>query len=231
VKRRIEHFASKGCADIDGLGEEIVDLLLKKNLIASIPDIFRLQMADLTPLKKSGEIWARNLIAGIEARRTTDLWRIIHGLGIPQVGSAAAKDLARNFDSLEALAGASENDLIRIGGFGEKTAGSVRTWFADPANQALITELKAAGVKPTPPLASSRALAGKSFVLTGTLPTLSREAATAKIEAAGGKVSGSVSKKTHYVVAGEEAGSKLEKARTLGVPILDEAQFIALLAE
>lgn len=228
VRRRIEHFASKACVDIDGLGEEMVDLLLKKDLIKSIPDIFRLKVEQLLPLKKSGEVWARNLIAGIDARRSADLWRVIHGLGIPQVGSAAAKDLARTFRSLDALVGATENDLVRIGGFGEKTATSVREWFSDPVNRSLVQELQAAGVQPAPPSASSSAFAGKTFVLTGTLPTLSREDATAKIESAGGKVSGSVSKKTHYVLAGAEAGSKLDKARALGVPVIDEAEFLKL---
>ena len=228
VRRRIEHFASKGCLDIEGLGEEMVGLLLTRGLIKSIPDIFRLKVADLLPLKKSGEVWAANLIGGIEARRNADLWRVINGLGIPQVGAAAAKDLARTFRSLSALVEATEADIIRIGGFGEKTATAVRTWFADPANRALLKDLEAAGVQPTAPAAASSALAGKTFVLTGTLPTLSREDATAKIEAAGGKVSSSVSKKTHYVLAGEEAGSKLEKAKALGVPVIDEAEFLRL---
>jgi DNA ligase (NAD+) len=229
VRRRIEHFASKGCVDIEGLGEEMVDLLLRRGLIKAIPDIFRLKVEYLLPLKKSGEVWAANLIAGIEARRRADLWRFINGLGIPQVGAAAAKDLARTFRSFEALASAPEADLVRIAGFGEKTAGAVRAWFNQPANRMLLEDLIAAGVEPTPPAAATGAFVGKTFVLTGTLPTLSREDATAKIEAAGGKVSGSVSKKTHYVLAGEEAGSKLEKARALGVTILDEAQFLALL--
>jgi DNA ligase (NAD+) len=204
--------------------------LLDKGLIKVTPDIYRLKREDLMPLKKSGEVWARNLINGIEASRTADLWRVIYGLGIPQVGSAAAKDLARTFRSLDALAEATEGDLMRIDGFGEKTAKAVGAWFAEPANRALVRELKAVGVTPTPPAAASSALAGKTFVLTGTLPTLSREDATAKIEAAGGKVSGSVSKKTHYVVAGEDAGSKLEKARSLGVTILDEPGLLELLA-
>ncbi len=229
VRRRIEHFASKGSLDIDGLGEEIVDLLLKKNLIKTVPDLFRLKVEDLLPLKKDGKIWAGNLIAGIDARRTADLWRVIHGLGIPQVGAASAKDLARTFRSLEALAEAKEDDLIRIDGFGEKTAAAVRAWMNEPSNRALVSELEHVGVKPTPPAESGSALAGKVFVLTGTLPTLSREDAGARIEAAGGKVSGSVSKKTHYVVAGEEAGSKLEKARTLGVAVIDEAELLRML--
>lgn len=230
VRRRIEHFASKGGVDIEGLGEEMVALLLDKGLIRTTADIYRLQVADLLPLKKSGEIWARNLIAGIEASRTADLWRVIHGLGIPQVGAAAAKDLARTFRSLEGLLNATANDLMRIDGFGEKTAAAVGAWVRDPVNAQLVRDLQAAGVTPTPPVAASNALAGKTFVLTGTLPTLSREDATQRIEAAGGKVSGSVSKKTHFVVAGEDAGSKLEKARSLGVTVLDESQLVQLLA-
>ncbi|HTJ77730.1 MAG TPA: NAD-dependent DNA ligase LigA [Rariglobus sp.] len=231
VRRKIEHFASKASLDIDGLGEEVVDLLLTRGLIKTIPDIFRLKVEDLLPLKKSGEIWAGNLVNGIAARRTADLWRVIHGLGIPQVGAASAKDLAKRFRSLDALASASLNDLVQIEGFGEKTAEAVRVWFANEANRALVAGLQAAGLAPTPPAeaAAGGALAGKTVVLTGTLPTLSREEATALIEAAGGKVSGSVSRKTHYVLAGEEAGSKLEKARTLGVPVLDEAGLKALL--
>ena len=232
VRRKIEHFASKASLDIDGLGEEVVDLLLTRGLIKTIPDIFRLKVEDLLPLKKSGEVWAGNLVNGIAARRTADLWRVIHGLGIPQVGAASAKDLARRFRSLDALASASLNDLVQIEGFGEKTAEAVRTWFNQPVNRALVEELHAAGVVPTPPVeaAAGAVLAGKTVVLTGTLPTLSREEATALIEAAGGKVSGSVSRKTHYVLAGEEAGSKLEKAKTLGVAVLDEAGLKALLA-
>lgn len=229
VRRRIEHFAAKGSVDIEGLGEEMVALLLERGLIRSIPDIYRLKLSDLLPLKKSGEVWAGNLIAAIAASRKADLWRAINGLGIPQVGAAAAKDLARTFRSLDALGGASEDELLRVGGFGAKTAAAVRGWFADPANRALVQDLQAAGMTPTPPAVASSALAGKTFVLTGTLPTLSREEATAKIEAAGGKVSGSVSKKTHYVVAGEEAGSKLEKARALGVAVLDEPGLLDLL--
>ncbi len=229
IRRRIEHFASKGGVDIEGLGEEMVALLLERGLIRTMADIYRLKVEDLLPLKKSGEVWAANLIAGIAASRKADLWRVVYGLGIPQVGAAAAKDLARTFRSLEALAAASEADLVRVEGFGEKTAGAVGAWFADPANRALLADLQAAGLEPAPPAAGGRALSGKTFVLTGTLPTLSREEATARIEAAGGKVSGSVSKKTHYVVAGEEAGSKLEKARTLNVPVLDEAGLLALL--
>ncbi|MFT3831142.1 MAG: NAD-dependent DNA ligase LigA [Opitutaceae bacterium] len=232
VRRRLEHFASKGCLDIDGLGEEMVALLIERGLVKTIPDVFRLKLEDLLPLKKAGAVWAGNLIAGIAARKHADLWRVLNGLGIPQVGAAASKDLAQRFRSLDAIAAASEADLLNVGGIGERTAGLIREWFAQPANRALLTELRAAGLEPTPPRApgTSAPLAGKTIVLTGTLPTLSREDATALIEAAGGKVSGSVSKKTHYVVAGAEAGSKLEKARSLGLPVLDEEALRALVA-
>ncbi len=230
VRRRLEHFASKACLDIDGLGEEVVGLLIERGLVKTIPDIFRLKLEDLLPLKKSGEVWAGNLIAAIAARKNADLWRVLNGLGIPQVGAAASKDLAQRFRSLDAIAAASEADLLNVGGFGERTVGLLRNWFAQPVNRALLDELRAVGLEPTPPPApgASAPLAGKTVVLTGTLPTLSREAATELIEKAGGKVSSSVSKKTHYVVAGEEAGSKLEKARSLGVPVLDEAGLLAL---
>ncbi|AHF91092.1 DNA ligase [Opitutaceae bacterium TAV5] len=232
VRRRVAHFASKACLDIDGLGREIVDLLLEKKLITTIPDLFRLKVEDLLPLKKSGETWANNLINAIDARRTADLWRVIHGLGIPQVGATAAKTLARSFRSLDALAAAPLPDLVRLADFGEITAQAVRAWFDDGTNRELVADLQRAGLAPTPPAenAADSPAAGKTFVLTGTLPTLGREQATEKIEAAGGKVSGSVSKKTHYVVAGEEAGSKLEKARKLGVPVLDEEGLLRLLA-
>ncbi len=229
VRRRIGHFAGKGSLDIDGLGEEMVSLLLEKNLIVGVPDIFRLRKEQLLPLKKSGEIWAQNLIDGIQARRKADLWRVIHGLGIPQVGAAAAKDLARTFRSLEGLLNASADELMRVDGFGDKTAAAVLTWLADQENRTLIQQLLEAGLEPTTPAAASSALAGKTFVLTGTLPTLSREDAAARIEAAGGKVSGSVSKKTHFVVAGDDAGSKLEKAKALGVTVLDEPGLLQLL--
>ncbi|MBA3850202.1 MAG: DNA ligase (NAD(+)) LigA [Opitutus sp.] len=229
VRRRIAYFASKGCLDIDGLGEEIVDLLLKQGLIRTIPDLFRLKLEDLLPLKKSGEVWAGNLIAAIAARRNAELWRVINGLGLPQVGAAAAKELARTFRSLEALLVAGEDELIRVEGFGEKTAAAVHAWLSDESNRRLVRELIAAGLEPAAPAATGSVFAGKVFVLTGTLPMLSREQATAMIEAAGGKASGSVSRKTSYVLAGEEAGSKLDKARELGVPVIDEAEFRRML--
>jgi DNA ligase (NAD+) len=240
VRRRVQHFASKACVDIDGLGVAMVDALVEKGWVKSIPDIYRLRRDQLLTLGKSVEKSTANLLAAIEASKRAELWRFVHGLGIPHVGAAAAKDLARVFGSLEALAEARYEDFIgdkktsRIEGIGETMALAVIDHFNEPRNRTLIAELGALGVAPAAPAAGGpkgTALAGKTFVLTGTLPTLTREAATALIEGAGGKVSGSVSKKTHYVLAGEEAGSKLEKARTLGVPVLDEAEFRRLLAE
>ncbi len=233
VRRRLTHFASKACLDIDGLGEEVVDLLVSRGLVKTLPDLFRLRREDLLPLKKSGEVWAGNLITAIAARRQADLWRVLHGLGIPQVGAAAAKDLASKFRSLDALATAELPAILQIEGIGEKTAEAIRAWMAKAEHRALLLELAAAGLQPTPPAVApagvAAVLADRTFVLTGTLPTLTREAATQLIEAAGGKVSGSVSKKTHYVVAGAEAGSKLAKAQALGIPVLDEPALRQLL--
>jgi DNA ligase (NAD+) len=234
VRRRIEHFAAKHCMDIEGLGEAVVDQLVTRGFVRTIADVYRLQHDQLASLEKFAEKSAQNLARGIDASRRADLWRLVHGLGIPGVGVSSAKDLAAHFRSMGALATATEDDLLAISGVGEKTARGIRAFFNEPANRILVEELHELGVEPTPPPAPPKGgaanLAGKTFVLTGTLPTMTREEATARIEAAGGKVSGSVSKKTSYVVAGTEAGSKLEKAQNLGVPVLDEAQFLALLA-
>jgi DNA ligase (NAD+) len=235
VRRRIEHFASKACMDIEGLGEAMVDALVSKGWLRSIADVYRLRREDLLTLGKSVERSTDNLLAAISASRTAELWRFVHGLGIPGIGSTSAKDLARHFRSLGALAAAGEAELLAIPGFGEKTAMAVRTFFNEPANQILIERLVDLGVAPTVPEASSdgssEAFVGRTFVLTGTLQRFTREEATARIEAAGGRVSGSVSKKTSFVVAGTEAGSKLEKAQKLGVRVLSEDEFLALLPE
>jgi DNA ligase (NAD+) len=234
VRRRIEHFASKGSMDIDGLGEAVVDQLVTRGLVKTIPDLYRLRAEQLAELDKFAEKSAQNLVNAIAASKNTELWRLIHGLGIPGIGVSSAKDLAAHFRSMAALAAATEEELLAIEGVGEKTALAIRAFFNEPANRILVDELRDRGVDPKPPAraaaASSAALAGKTFVLTGTLPTLTREQATEKIEAAGGKVSGSVSKKTSYVVAGAEAGSKLEKAKKLGVAVLDEKGLLELLS-
>ncbi|ACB73296.1 NAD-dependent DNA ligase LigA [Opitutus terrae] len=234
VRRRVQHFASKACVDIEGMGEAMVDVLVEKGWVHSVPDIYQLKRENLLTLGKSVEKSTDKLLEAIEASKRAELWRFIHGLGIPHAGAAAAKDLARTFGGLERLASARYEDFIRekasvIGGIGETMALAILAYFAEPRNRAVVDELVRVGVQPVVPNSGS-ALAGKTFVLTGTLPTLTRDEATAQIEAAGGKVSSGVSKKTSYVLAGEEAGSKLEKARALAVPVIDEAEFLRLLS-
>jgi DNA ligase (NAD+) len=231
VRRRVQHFASKAGVDIEGLGEAMVDTLVEKGWVKSITDIYRLKRDDLLTLGKSVEKSTDNLLAAIEASKRVELWRFINGLGITHVGVAAAKDLALKFGSLEALAEAKRDDLLTIEGIGETMADAIITYFNEPKNRTLVSRLLTLGVTPIAPArpAGGSALAGRTFVLTGTLPTLTREEAAAKIEAAGGKVSGSVSRKTSYVLAGEETGSKLEKAKSLGVSVIDEAEFLRML--
>jgi DNA ligase (NAD+) len=234
VRRRTQHFASKACLDIDGLGEAMVDVLVEKGWVRSLPDIYRLKREDLLTLGKSVEKSSDKLLEAIEASKRAELWRFIHGLGIPHVGAAAAKDLARKFGGLAALASAGYGNFIQdktsvIGGIGETMALAILAYFAEPRNRRVIDELIDVGVQPVVP-AAGVALAGKTFVLTGALPTLTRDEATARIEAAGGKVSSAVSKKTNYLLAGADAGSKLEKAQSLGVTVIDEAEFLKLLA-
>ncbi|MBL9207960.1 MAG: NAD-dependent DNA ligase LigA [Opitutaceae bacterium] len=239
VRRRVQHFAAKSGVDIDGLGEAMVDSLVAKGWVHRVPDIYRLRRDDLLTLGKSVAKSMDKLLAAIEASKRAELWRFIHGLGITHVGAAAAKDLAAHFGGLERLAEAKFTDFIGekgeslIPGIGETMALAIVTFFNEPRHRALVSDLLAVGVQPVAPeknKPTGTALAGKTVVLTGTLPTLTREEATARIEAAGGKVSSSVSKKTSYVLAGAEAGSKLDKARTLGVTVIDEAAFLALLA-
>lgn len=238
VRRRVQHFASKACVDIEGLGEAMVDTLVEKGWVSRIPDVYRLRRDDLLTLGKSVAKSTDKLLAAIEGSKRSELWRFIHGLGIPYVGAASAKDLAGHFGSLDALVEARHEDFIHDGkvavipGIGETMALAILGFFNDPKNRALVSELGSVGVQPTTPAKKApvgAALAGKTFVLTGTLPGLTREEATARIEEAGGKVSGSVSKKTSYVLAGEDAGSKLEKARSLGIPVISEADFRAML--
>ncbi len=233
VRRRLTHFASKAALDIDGLGTAMVDELVARGWVRELSDVFRLRRDDLLTLGKKVEKSADNLLAAIAASKRCDLWRLIHGLGIPHVGVAASKDLASHFRSIEGLTVAKFEQFIAnkqtlISGIGEVMARSITGFFNEPRNRALILDLIRAGVRPVAPaeraLGSTR-FAGKTFVLTGTMPTLTRDEASALIEAAGGKVSGSVSKKTSFVLAGSEAGSKLDKARELGVPVIDEAEF------
>ncbi len=240
VRRRVQHFASKAGVDIDGLGEAMVDTLAEKGWVRSVADLYRLKREDLLTLGKSVEKSTDNLLAALERSKGAELWRFVHGLGITHVGVAAAKDLAGHFGSLDALATAKFEDFIgekkatRIAGIGETIALAILEFFNQPRNRALIGELASLGITPAAAVKTagpvSTLLAGKTFVLTGTLPTLTREAAAALIESAGGKVSGSVSKKTSYVLAGAEAGSKLEKAQALGVAVIDEAEFTRMVS-
>ena len=238
VRRRVRHFASKACVDIDGLGEAMVDALVEKGWVRGVSDIYRLRRDDLLSLGKSVEKSTDNLLAAIEASKGADLWRFIHGLGIPHVGAAAAKDLASRFLSLEALSESRLEDYIgegkesRIAGIGRTMADAIVAHFNQPMNRTLVRDLVRAGVSPRAPASEARGpgpLTGKTFVLTGTLPSITREEAAARIEAAGGKVASSVSKKTTYVLAGSDAGSKLEKARALGVAVIGEDDLASML--
>ena len=233
-KQAILHFAQRRALDIEGLGDKLVDQLVDAGLIRTLPELYTLGIAKLTALERMGEKSAHNLVAGLEKSKRTTLARFLYGLGIRHVGETTAKDLAKHFGQLDKLLGATEEQLLLVNDVGPVVAQSLHTFLAQPHNREVIEQLRAAGIsweegEGTAASAAPQPLAGKTFVLTGTLPTLSRDDAKEMIEAAGGKVSGSVSKKTHYVVAGEEAGSKLEKARELGVVVIDEAGLRGLL--
>jgi DNA ligase (NAD+) len=235
VTGRLTHWCSRGAMDIEGGGEALVAQVVRERGVRDVGDLYSLTLEQLSSLERMGEKSALNFLDGIEASKKRELWRLVFGLGILHVGAGSAKSLARNYESLDALSKASLEQLTETEDIGEVIAKSLIDWFGDKRNQQLIERLRAAGLNFTSDTYKAKApagpLAGKTFVLTGTLPTLNREEAAAKIEAAGGKVAGSVSKKTHYVVAGEDAGSKLEKARQLGVPVLNEAEFLTLLSQ
>lgn len=225
------HLVSKDALNVEGLGEKIVEQLLTEKLISRFGDIFRLKRENILALEGFKEKSCDNLLAAIEAARKTTLARTIYALGIRHIGEQSAKLLAQNFESIQALSTATKEELLGIHEIGEEMAKAVQAYFQDQKSLSealdLVSELKIEASKKKP--AAELTLTGKTFVLTGTFPTLSRDQATALIEEKGGKVSGSVSKKTHFVVAGEEAGSKLAKARELGVPVLDEAQLLKML--
>ena len=229
--RRLEglvHFASRGAMDIHGLSYARIEQLVAANLVSDPADIFALTVDDLVSLDRFAEKSAENLIAAIEAAKTRPFSRLLNGLGIRHVGAGAAQLLARQFGSLDALARASEADILAVHGIGETTAHAVVTYFHNPTTERLVKKLGARGVNLEEPRqrAVGGALAGKTVVITGTLPTLSRQQATELVEANGGRVAGTVSKSTDFLVAGEAAGSKLEKARTLGVEVIDEAELL-----
>jgi DNA ligase (NAD+) len=226
LRRSILHFAGKGAMDIDGLGEKIIDQLLEVGLIKKVSDLYRLTEDDLITLERFAEKSAANLIAAIENSKKAPLARLINALGIRYVGEATAQLLAQHFDSLEKLAEAGEEELLQVEGIGPQVAQGIREYFQNAKNRQLLEELKDLGVQPLPPeKPPAGPLAGKTFVFTGGLEQFSREEAKALVTARGGKVSSSVSAKTDYVVAGADPGSKLAKARELGVTILDEAAF------
>jgi DNA ligase (NAD+) len=222
--------------DIEGGGEALVAQLVGKGLARDVADLYSLRLEPLLELERMGRKSAQNFLAGVEASKSRELWRLLFGLGILHVGVGGAKALARSFESIDDIAAATEEQLAATEDIGEVIARSISQWFAAERNRALIERLRAAGLNlqslpSEQPSADTQAaaVAGRTFVLTGTLPTLKRDQAAELIEKAGGKVSGSVSKKTDFVVAGDEAGSKLEKARQLGVKILTESELLALL--
>ncbi|OYT88592.1 MAG: DNA ligase (NAD(+)) LigA [Burkholderiales bacterium PBB6] len=233
-KQALLHFASRRMMDIEGLGDKLVDQMVDAGVIKALPDIYKLGFASLATLERMGEKSAHNLLSAIEQSKATTLGRFLFSLGIRHVGEATAKDLARHFGTIDRLMDARVEELLEVNDVGPVVAHSLRHFFDQPHHREVVEQLRAAGVHWPDVVGTAsdapRPLLGKTLVLTGTLPVLSRDEAKALIEEAGGKVSGSVSKKTHYVVAGEEAGSKLDKARDLGVPVLDEAGLRALLA-
>jgi DNA ligase (NAD+) len=227
---RLRHFATRTAMDIDGLGEKLCEALVEMKLVNSVADVYSLTLETLTGLERMGDKSAQNLLEAIARSKNTTLRRFIYALGIPDVGEATAKALAESFRDIHALMRASLEELQRVKDIGPEMAASIRTFFDEDENQNIVEELLRAGVFPTPPeelVAGS--FVGKTVVLTGTLFNMSRDEAKEAIEKRGGKVSGSVSKKTDFVVAGEESGSKLTKAKELGVTVLTEAEFTSLL--
>ena len=231
-KQAITHFASRRAMDIEGLGEKLVDQLVARNLVNHLDDVYRLDLEKLSGLDRMADKSAQNVLAAIEKSKKATLPRFIYALGIRNVGEATAKDLAQHYGDLESLISADVESLMQVNDVGPVVAEAVYQFFQEPHNIEVITEMRRLGVHwaDIPKKSKSAAFAGKTFVLTGTLPTLKRDQAQTLIEAEGGKVSGSVSAKTSYVVAGAEAGSKLEKAQQLNVAILDEDALLEMLA-
>jgi DNA ligase (NAD+) len=232
LRESILHFAARGVMDIDGMGDALVDQLVDRGLLRGVADIYSLKLEQLLELERMGKKSAEKILANIERSRRTPLPRVLNGLGIPFVGERTAQILAETFGSLDEIASADPEKLQEADEVGPKVAASIHDFFAEERNRALVEDLRQAGLTFTHEVRRKREkgpLDGKTFVITGTLPTLKREEAKERVEAAGGKVTGSVSKKTDYLVAGEEAGSKLDKARSLEVPVIDEAALLALL--
>ena len=231
-KEAILHYAHRRAVEVDGLGDRLVELLVDANIIRTLPDLYRLGLTSLAGLDRMADKSANNLLEAIEKSKQTTLPRFMFGLGIRHVGEATAKALARYFGHLDAIMNASEEVLLQVDDVGPVVAQSIRTFFDQAHNREVVEQLRACGVtweEGEPAARAPQPLSGKTFVITGTLPTLGRDEAKDKVEAAGGKVAGSVSKKTDYVVAGTDAGSKLTKALELGVKVIDENQLMELL--
>lgn len=234
LQEKINHFVSKNAMDIEGLGPAIVDLLLREKLITDLSGLYQLKGEELVSLERMGEKSTANLLASIEKSKTQGLARVLFGFGIRHVGEKVASILAKTYGSIEKIQAADEAEIMAVPELGPKIAQSLKEWLNNPSNQELISRLQNLGVSLTEEIKENhleQTLKGLTFVLTGTLPTLKRSDAASLIEERGGKVSNSVSKKTNYVVAGEEAGSKLTKAEELGVKILDEKGFLDFLNE
>ena len=235
VRGRLEHWCSRGAMDIEGGGEVLVAQLVNAGLVRDVAELYQLKLAEVANLERMGEKSAKNFLDALAASRSRDAWRVLYGLGILHVGSGTAKSLARHFPALDDILAAGPERLMEADDIGEVIAQSITRWYSDSVNRRLLERLRKAGLnfksELYQPAAAAGPFKGKTFVLTGTLPSMTREEATAKIEALGGKVSGSVSKKTDYVLAGEEAGSKLDKAQKLGVKIIDEAGFRKLCSQ
>jgi DNA ligase (NAD+) len=233
LRRGLEHFASRGAMNIEGLGESLVGQLCDKGLIRSLADVYGLDAPSLEALERMGKKSAAKLLAELDKSKSNDVWRLLYGLGIRHVGERGAQVLADHFGSVDEIARASLDELQQVREIGPVLAASVRAWFDEPANLQLIEDFRRAGLKMAgerrTTAAGPQPLAGKTFVLTGTLATMSREDAARQIEALGGKVTGTVSRKTSYVVVGTDAGSKLGKAEALGVTTVDEPAFLRLI--
>jgi DNA ligase (NAD+) len=230
LRESILHFGARGVMNIEGMGDAVVQQMIERGLVHSVADLYLLTEEQLTGLERFAEKSARTLLEEIERSKKAGLARVLMGLGIRFVGERTAQLLAEEFGSIDALMAASAEELERVEEVGPRISSAILEFFLKPANQVLVQRLKDAHVEMTAEKKlRSTELAGLTFALTGTLPNLTRDEAKAKIEAAGGKVAGSVSKKTNYVVAGEEAGSKLDKARDLSVSVLDEAGLLKLL--
>ena len=235
-KQALLHFAGRRAMDIEGLGDKLVDQLVDSGLIRTLPELYTLGLAKLAALDRMADKSAANLVKALQDSKRTTLGRFLYALGIRHIGESTAKDLAKHFGSLDAIMNATVEQLLEVNDVGPIVAQSLHTFFQQAHNREVVEQLRAAGVHwpESEGLAAQRVplpLAGKTFVLTGTMPTLTRDEAKDRLEAAGAKVAGSVSKKTDYVVAGEEAGSKLEKAQQLGIAVLDEAGMLALLPQ